>query len=81
MGYVRLWIHRDVGLQKLRWDGGKWERVRLVVDMVNVDVWVTFDRRSDSLVPGRVEGGRRQVVHASGMLVGRAQKTGESRMT
>lgn len=37
-----------------------------------------FDRRSGGLVPSRVEDGRRQVVHTSGIL---AQKTGGSRTT
>ena len=41
----------------------------VVINMVYVDIRVTVDRRSDSLIPSRVEDSRRQIVHTSGIWV------------
>ena len=41
----------------------------IIVDVVYVNIWVALDRRSDSLIPSRVEDSRRQVVHTSGIWV------------
>jgi len=41
----------------------------VVINMAYVDIRITMDRRSNSLIPSRVEDGRRQVIHMSGVWV------------
>jgi hypothetical protein len=52
----------------------------VIVNVVYVDVRVTFDRRGDGLVPSRIKDGRGQVVHASGIWVGLGLSTENGRI-
>ena len=55
----------------------------VILVVVYVDIGVPLDGRSDTLVPSRVEDGRQQFVHASGVWVGLGLSTehGKSKMT